>query len=163
MDFKDILEQWESSSEGRKAAGNSRFSHILREKEAGEQADKDGKERGYRTGKASLGRLKGMRVQAELDLHGVTGAEARTLVEEFLRESVGERLLKVRIVHGRGLHSSDGKAVLRDVVENVLRASPLVRAFGNPPPAEGGTGAVWVILQRGGAGTVGRTPSVPGR
>jgi DNA-nicking Smr family endonuclease len=35
------------------------------------------------------------------------------------------------------------------VVQDVLKQSPLVRSYGNPPPAEGGTGAVWVILQRG--------------
>lgn len=149
MDFEKILEQWESSPEGKKAAGNSRFSHILREKEEGAQDPGRYKGNGYRTGKASLGRLKGMRPQAELDLHGLTGAEAKTLVEQFLRRSVDGRLEKVRIVHGRGLHSAEGKAVLKDVVGQVLQSSPLVRAFGYPPPAEGGTGAVWVILQRG--------------
>lgn len=150
MDFKDILEQWESSSEGKEAAGNGRFSHILREKEEGLHQKKTHKSRGgYRTGKASMGRLKGMRPQAEIDLHGLTGEEARSMVLDFLQESIDNRLQKVRIVHGRGLHSLDGKAVLKDVVTEVLQNSPYVRAYGNPPPVEGGSGAVWVILQRG--------------
>ncbi|HLW21683.1 MAG TPA: Smr/MutS family protein, partial [Sphaerochaetaceae bacterium] len=85
----------------------------------------------------------------ELDLHGVFGDEARRLVHQFLSDSVDKRLQKVRIVHGRGLHSREGRAVLRTVVEEELRTSPLVRTYGTPPPAEGGTGAVWVILQRG--------------
>ncbi|MDD2296233.1 MAG: Smr/MutS family protein [Sphaerochaetaceae bacterium] len=150
MDFKDILEQWESSSEGQKAAGNGRFSHILQEKEEGLHQPKAHKDRGgYRTGKASMGRLKSMRPQAELDLHGFTGEESRLMVHDFLKESVTKRLQKVRIVHGRGLHSVDGKAVIRDVVVEELQNSPYVRAYGNPPPVEGGSGAVWVILQRG--------------
>lgn len=146
MDFKDILEQWESTAEGKKAAERGRFSRMISEKE---RTTESRKHSGYRTGKASLGTLKSMRAQAELDLHGVTGLEARTLVLEFLASSVDRRLKKVRIVHGRGLHSREGRAVLRDVVEDVLKNSPLVRTYGNPPPAEGGTGAVWVVLQRG--------------
>ncbi len=150
MDFKDILEQWEASPEGKKAAGNGRFSHILREKEAGLHHGKTHKTRkGYLTGKASLGRLKAMRPQAEIDLHGLTGEEARIMVLEFLQESINQRLQKVGIVHGRGLHSIDGKSVLRDVVREVLQKSPYVRSYENPPPVEGGSGAVWVILQRG--------------
>lgn len=146
MDFKDILEQWESSPEGRKAADESRFSRMMREKE---QSDHKKAHRGYKTGKASLGALKSMKSQAELDLHGVTGNEARLMVQHFLAESVEKRLQKVRIVHGRGLHSKEGQSVLRDVVAQVVSESPNVRAFGTPPPAEGGTGAMWVILQRG--------------
>lgn len=143
MDFEDILAQWESTPEGKRAAKDSRLSRMQQE------SGKTNRSHGYRTGKASLGVLKSMRPQAELDLHGVTGNEARELVSLFLKQSVKQQLQKVRIVHGRGLHSPDGKAVLRDVVQDVLKQSPLVRSYGNPPPAEGGTGAVWVILQRG--------------
>lgn len=149
MDFKEILERWEASSGEGKAAGNSRLSRMIKEKDAGLHESETRTSNGYRTGRASLGRLKAMRPEAELDLHGVTGSEARSLVEAFLRAAVDKRMMKVRIVHGRGLHSSDGKAVLKEVVREVLERSPLVRAHGNPPPAEGGSGAVWVILQRG--------------
>jgi DNA-nicking Smr family endonuclease len=142
MDFEEILAQWESTPEGKQAAKDSRLSRMKQDKRQKQST-------GYRTGKASLGVLKAMRPQAELDLHGVTGNEARVMVSDFLHESVKRRLQKVRIVHGRGLHSPDGKAVLRDVVQDVLQHSPLVRSYGNPPPAEGGIGAVWVILQRG--------------
>ncbi len=151
MDFKDILEQWESTPEGKEAAGKSRFSRMIEEKEESLRSATNVrvKSGGYRTGKASLGTLKNRRAQSELDLHGVSGNEARQMVRQFLSESVSKRLEKVRIVHGRGLHSPKGQAVLRTVVEEELKTSPLVRAYGTPPPAEGGTGAVWVILQRG--------------
>lgn len=150
MDFKDILEQWETTPEGRKAATESRFSRMMREKEESlKTIGQQKRHTGYKTGKASLGTLKSMRPQAELDLHGVTGNEARVLVERFLEESVGKSLQKVRIVHGRGLHSRDGAAVLKEMVEALVKDSPYVRAYGNPPPAEGGNGAMWIILQRG--------------
>ena len=150
MDFKDILEQWESTPEGRKAATEGRFSRMLREKEENLiDTEKLKVHNGYKTGKASLGVLKSMRPQAELDLHGVTGNEARLMVEQFLSDSVAKRLQKVRIVHGRGLHSREGQAVLPELVAEMVKKSPLVRAYGNPPPAEGGSGAIWVILQRG--------------
>ena len=150
MDFKDIFEQWESSCEGKKAAENGRFSRILKEKEAGLHREEGHKPRGgYRTGRASVGRLKTMRPQAKIDLHGFTGEEARLMVADFLQASVNRCLQKVQIVHGRGLHSPDGKAIVKDAVLEVLQNSPYVRLYGNSPPAEGGSGAVWVILQRG--------------
>ncbi|MGI6433056.1 MAG: Smr/MutS family protein [Sphaerochaetaceae bacterium] len=139
MGFGKILEQWESSEEGKKAAKKSRLSSVK------EKA----KPPSYPTGKAQLGALKRMKAQAELDLHGFTASEAQTEVADFLASAAAKRLLKVRIVHGRGLHSKDGKGVLRDVVESVLKESPHVRTWATPPPREGGDGAVWVVLKRG--------------
>ncbi len=157
MDFKDILEQWESSPEGQKAAEDGRFSHVLKEKEAGSRISAPpGTHTVYHSGHASLVQLKNLRPQAELDLHGVTAEEAQRMVEDFLRESLNRKLVKVRIVHGRGLHSPDGRSVLKDVVLRTLKASPYVRATGTPAPVDGGSGAVWVILQRGKAEPVAR-------
>ena len=154
MDFKEIFEQWEKT----KAAKKSRFSHVIAEKEAGLHRENETPQySGYLTGRSSLGKLKGMRSQAKLDLHGYTSEEARQIITQFLEDSVAQSLQKVTIVHGRGLHSVDGKGVIKDVVKDVLDNSPLVREYGNPQPVEGGSGAVWVILQRG------RTVSVRGR
>ncbi|NLA93283.1 MAG: Smr/MutS family protein [Spirochaetales bacterium] len=147
MDFKEIFEKWEKT----KAAKKSRFSHIIAEKEAGlyRGNEVEQKKSGYLTGRSSLGKLRSMRSQDKLDLHGYTSEEARRAIKQFLEDSVAQRLQKVMIVHGRGLHSIDGKGVIRDVVRDVLDNSPLVRDYGNPRPVEGGSGAVWVILQRG--------------
>jgi DNA-nicking Smr family endonuclease len=150
MDFKDILEQWESSPEGQKAVEEGRFSHVLKEKEEGfHEKAHPGVRADFPTGRAALGYFKNLETQESLDLHGRTSDEAQRLVEEFLKESYRQRLVKVRIVHGRGLHSPDGRAVLKDVVMRILKRSPLVRATGVASPSEGGSGAVWVILQRG--------------
>ncbi|HAO22542.1 MAG TPA: hypothetical protein DCQ37_20025 [Desulfobacteraceae bacterium] len=55
----------------------------------------------------------------ELDLHGYTGVQAVIKTDEFIRKSLRDALRTVRIIVGKGLHS-EGKAVLRDVVEEKL-------------------------------------------
>ncbi len=149
MDFKDILDMWESSLEGKKAAGDSRFSSFIEEKEASYESlyQKNGKR--YRTGRSSLGALKKKKDEAVLDLHGHTVEESTLLIEQFLEQCVEQRMLKVRIVHGRGLHSKDGVGVLKELVLGELKKSKYVRAYGAAPPNQGGSGATYVILQRG--------------
>ncbi len=55
----------------------------------------------------------------EIDLHGYTGVQAVIKTDEFVRKSLRDALRTVRIIVGKGLHS-EGKAVLRDVVEEKL-------------------------------------------
>ncbi len=151
MDFKDILERWENSIEGEKAAGNGRFSRIIEEKEKDYDSlyEHKGRSGTYKTGRSSLGSLKRKADDDVLDLHGHTSSEAISLIEEFLAKSVASGFQKVRIVHGRGLHSEGGHSVLKTVVLNELKKSKYVRAYGNSPPEMGGSGATWVVLQRG--------------
>lgn len=149
MDFKDILDIWESSPDGKKAAGDSRFSSFIEEKEASYDKLYQTNKRGYRTGKSALGALKKKKDEAVLDLHGHTIEESTLLIEQFLLQCVNQRLLKVRIVHGRGLHSKDGVGVLKQLVLDELKKSKYVRAYGAAPPNQGGSGATYVILQRG--------------
>lgn len=59
--------------------------------------------------------------QETLDLHGATGQEAETLVHHCLRRARQGGVRTVRIITGKGLHSPGGKAVLPDVVEQLLR------------------------------------------
>lgn len=139
MGFEEILNRWEASKEGKKAAKQSRLPHKT----------STSSKKGYPSGQASLGRLKKMRVQATLDLHGLTKEEASSEVLTFLAESVKKHLHKVQIVHGRGLHSPGGRGVLKEVVESILSESRYVRLYGTPTPSEGGEGAVWVILKKG--------------
>jgi DNA-nicking Smr family endonuclease len=55
----------------------------------------------------------------------------------------------VRIVHGKGLHSESGVPVLKNLVDRVLRQRADVLAFHSAPPAQGGHGAVLVLLAAG--------------
>jgi DNA-nicking Smr family endonuclease len=52
----------------------------------------------------------------------------------------------VRIVHGKGLNSGTGVPVMKNLVDRVLRQRGDVIAFHSAPAAQGGTGAVLVLL-----------------
>ncbi len=145
MDFKDILDQWEQSPQGRKAAEKSRFSSSQRDS----YPDSQNAGNGYRTGKASLGALKRKEDDDSLDLHGFTREESLTRLRDFLAISVSSGYKKVSVIHGRGLHSEGGRGVLKQVVRRELKSSRFVRWYGDAPPEQGGSGATIVILQRG--------------
>lgn len=142
MDFKEILERWEQSPEGRKAAESSRFSTSRRDRDSLPVT------RGYTTGKASMGHLKKKPDDDTLDLHGCTREESRVRVRVFLRECIDAGMKKVSIIHGRGLHSEGGQGKLKQVVRSELKASKHVLWYGNAPPDQGGSGSTVVILQR---------------
>jgi DNA-nicking Smr family endonuclease len=87
-------------------------------------------------------------IDATLDLHGETEESAQPKLVEFLRKKrmLGERC--VRIVHGKG---REGQAVLRGEVGAWLSQGSARRdvlAFASAPCAEGGGGAVLVVLSR---------------
>jgi DNA-nicking Smr family endonuclease len=86
------------------------------------------------------------RVQAELDLHGLTQAEAKVQLREFLTAAVHSKARCLRIVHGKGLRSGPKGPVLRELVNRVLRRWAPVLAFSSARQADGGTGAVYVLL-----------------
>ena len=86
--------------------------------------------------------------QEELDLHGLPARAAETLLREFLRDCRSHGVGCVRIVHGKGRNSEDRLPALKNLVDRVLRQRADVLAFHSPPPAQGGTGAVLVLLQR---------------
>ena len=85
--------------------------------------------------------------QDELDLHHADAARAEALLRDFLRESVQAGLGCVRIVHGKGLHSETGVPVLKNLVDRLLRQRADVLAYHSAPPAQGGHGAVLVLLR----------------
>lgn len=58
--------------------------------------------------------------QRELDLHGMTGEEAQQSTRHFLKSAHHQNLQTVRIITGKGLHSKQGKSVLRQVAEGFL-------------------------------------------
>ena len=88
-------------------------------------------------------------VQAEIDLHGMTVAEARPRLAEFIDYSLKQGLTCVRIVHGKGLGSGHRGPVLKNAVNRWLRKWDAVLAFVSARQVDGGTGAVYVLLDRG--------------
>ncbi len=89
----------------------------------------------------------GYRIEAEADLHGLTAAEAKRALAEFLAESraIGHRC--VRVIHGKGKRSGHRGPVLKQRVDGWLRQWDGVLAFASARPAHGGTGALYVLLR----------------
>ena len=90
-------------------------------------------------------------IDARLDLHGLRAGDAREAVDAFLRDKRerGERC--VLLVHGKGEHSPGGVGVLRGEVAAWLSqgaASQHVAAFATATDADGGEGALYVLLRR---------------
>jgi DNA-nicking Smr family endonuclease len=89
-------------------------------------------------------------IQAELDLHGLRTDEAREQLGAFIREARRLGLRCVRVVHGKGLGSPGKTPVLKGRVQGWLVQKKEVLAFVQARPAEGGAGALLVLLQPGG-------------
>jgi len=88
------------------------------------------------------------RVQAEMDLHGMTVAEAKHALRDFLVDALSRDLHCVRIIHGKGLRSGHRGPVLKVTVNGLLRRTAAVLAFVSARQVDGGTGAVYVLLAR---------------
>ena len=87
-------------------------------------------------------------VQSEIDLHGLTVAEARTVLGDFIENSVDQGHRCVRVIHGKGLGSGDRGPILKAKVDNWLRKWDAVLAFISARQVDGGTGAVYVLLKK---------------
>lgn len=86
-------------------------------------------------------------IQRELDLHGLRSDEARDALGRFVREAHKQGLRCVRVVHGKGLGSPGKEPVLKHKVHSWLIQKNQVLAFVQAKPAEGGAGALVVLLR----------------
>jgi hypothetical protein len=79
--------------------------------------------------------------ETEIDLHGMTAAQAKLYVEDFLKDCYKTDDSVVWIIHGKGT------GVLREEVRKLLTNHPLVESFSTADPSHGGEGAVQVTLK----------------
>jgi DNA-nicking Smr family endonuclease len=86
-------------------------------------------------------------VQDGLDLHGMNRVQAAQRVAEFVRACAARGLRCVRIVHGKGLGSKNREPVLKGKLRAWLVPRDEVLAFCQAPAAEGGSGALLVLLK----------------
>lgn len=86
-------------------------------------------------------------IQRQLDLHGLRSDEAREALGKFIREANRHGIRCVRVVHGKGLGSPGKAPVLKSKVHSWLVQKNEVLAFVQAKPAEGGAGALIVLLQ----------------
>ena len=88
-------------------------------------------------------------IQRQIDLHGLRTDEAREALGRFIREAHQQGLRCVRVVHGKGLGSPGRMPVLKNRVLRWLVQKSEVIAFVQARPAEGGAGALVVLLRSG--------------
>jgi len=86
-------------------------------------------------------------LQDEIDLHGLRSDPARERLAEFVRESARAGLRCIRVVHGKGLGSPGREPVLKAKVKSWLVQRSEVLAFTHARPADGGHGALIVLLK----------------
>jgi DNA-nicking Smr family endonuclease len=87
-------------------------------------------------------------VEAELDLHGYTLAQAEPALERFINDAYQQQARIVRIVHGKGRSSHQDYPLIKNAVNHWLRRHGYVLAFSSVPPPLGGVGAVHVLLKK---------------
>ena len=93
----------------------------------------------------------GWRLQGQFDLHGFRREDARQALADFIREAHKNGWRCVRVVHGKGLGSPGNTPVLKGRVQSWLVQKKEVLAFVQARPAEGGAGALVVLLAPVGA------------
>ena len=88
-------------------------------------------------------------IDAETDLHGMTREEMYRSLSYVMEQALERGWRVLSLVHGRGLHSEDGKAVLKEAVYAWLRDGPyagwILAAV--PKPGTGG-GSALILLRR---------------
>ncbi|CAN5299578.1 hypothetical protein BH11PSE10_BH11PSE10_05660 [soil metagenome] len=87
-------------------------------------------------------------LQAQLDLHGLRRDQAREALGSFVQESARRGLRCVRVVHGKGNGSPGREPVLKAWVRRWLVQKQEVLAFVQAQAADGGSGALMVLLQQ---------------
>ncbi len=80
-------------------------------------------------------------IDGTLDLHAFQPRDARSVVDEYVREAHAAGLRDIRVIHGRGA------GVLRGLVQSTLEAHPLVEAFWDDTDAHLGATLVRVVAK----------------
>ena len=86
-------------------------------------------------------------IQGQVDLHGLRRNAARERLVAFLRAAAAAGLRCVRIIHGKGNGSPGRASVLKVKVRGWLVQRNEVIAFAQARAAEGGLGALVVLLK----------------
>ena len=95
-----------------------------------------------------------------LDLHGKGLDEANQIIETFIKESYEDKIQKLVIVTGKGLHSNNEKnpyvskdfGILKYSIPEFLKShKDLMKMISNISPAsikDGGSGAFYIFLKK---------------
>jgi DNA-nicking Smr family endonuclease len=95
-----------------------------------------------------------------LDLHGETLDEANLIVENFIKKSYQDKIHKLIIVTGKGLHSKNEKdpyvskdyGILKysipDFLKNNSELTKMISSISDASIEDGGTGAFYIFLKK---------------
>lgn len=86
------------------------------------------------------------RVDAELDLHGLTRDKAHAEFIGFLAHARSSGMRCIRVIHGKGHNSGTRGPVIKQSLKSWLRRDEVL-AYCSAPPAQGGSGATLVLLR----------------
>ena len=86
-------------------------------------------------------------VEAELDLHGYTVQHAKDCLYDFLKQCLSRNHHCVRIIHGKGLRSKQGRPTIKSLIGKWLQQRQEVLAYCSARQVDGGTGAIYVLLK----------------
>ncbi len=87
------------------------------------------------------------RIEARLDLHGLKPDDARDALCHFIENQQNSNSRCLLIIHGKGGRHGEAP-VLKNLVNHWLTQFPGILAFYSALPKHGGTGAVYVLLNR---------------
>lgn len=167
MTFEEILNQWEARIQrpyGRKrmrkdaknptaaaynAENNQKINPMdywVRRYGVYDKDAQDSQDPAPLDNQAEKRRLRAMRPQAEIDLHGMTLEEAYGALVTFFDDAVRREYQKILIIHGKGNHSQNGPVLAR-FVQKFLETHAHAGETGHPKGRDGGTGSTWVILK----------------
>ena len=95
-----------------------------------------------------------------LDLHGKTLDEANSIIENFIKKSYEDKVQKLIIVTGKGLHSDNEKdpyvskdlGILKysipEFVKNNKDLMKIISSISEASVKDGGTGAFYIFLKK---------------
>ena len=85
--------------------------------------------------------------EARLDLHGLRPDAARESLCHFIDQQMQRGHRCLLIIHGKGGRSGEAP-ILKNHVNHWLQQLPQVLAFHSTTPRDGGSGALYVLLER---------------
>tara|TARA_Y100000992_G_C21184571_1_gene452431 strand:+ start:7 stop:417 length:411 start_codon:yes stop_codon:yes gene_type:complete len=95
-----------------------------------------------------------------LDLHGKSLEEANQIIESFIKKSYDDRVQKLIIVTGKGIHSNNNKdpyvskdlGILKysipDYLSNNLELMKIISNISEASIKDGGSGAFYIFLKK---------------
>ena len=88
-----------------------------------------------------------LRHQTHLDLHGLNRDEAAHELYQFIKHSQQQGYRCVKLIHGTGGRKGEAP-IIKNLINQWLRQLNEVLAFHSCLPADGGSGAVYILLRR---------------